>query len=205
MNWLLIAVVCIIAWNVVRGYNRGLLRIVYSLAAWVAMLGASMFAAPYVRDCLTQNTQLEQTIYDKVQQQVTGNNLIPTDGDYDIAGVLLQKTGVYDEISTQITSAVMSGISFFIVMLVLGVVTHMARRLIWGIEKVPVIGTVNRVAGFGVGFIKGMIIVWVLLAVIALCSTSEFGRTMTPYIDDSSMLRYIYENNPVLNFIISII
>lgn len=205
MNWLLIAVICIIAWNVVRGYSRGLLRIVYSLVAWVVMLGASMFAAPYVRDCLAQNTQLEQVIYDKVQQQVAGNNLIPSGGDYDIAGVLLQKSGVYDEISTQITSAIMTGISFFIVMLVLGIVAYVARRLIWGIEKVPVIGTVNRIAGFGVGFLKGMIIVWVLLAVIALCSTSGFGQTMTPYIDDSSLLRYIYENNPVLNFILGII
>ncbi|WP_455720018.1 CvpA family protein [Agathobacter sp.] len=205
MNWLLIAVICIIAWNVVRGYSRGLLRIVYSLVAWVVMLGASMFAAPYVRDCLAQNTQLEQVIYDKVQQQVTGNNLIPAGGDYDIAGVLLQKSGVYDEISTQITSAIMTGISFFIVMLVLGIAAYAARRLIWGIEKVPVIGTVNRIAGFGVGFIKGMIIVWVLLAVIALGSTSGFGQTMTPYIDDSSLLRYIYENNPVLNFILGII
>ena len=204
MNWLLIAVICIIAWNVVRGYNRGLLRIVYSLVAWVVMLGASMFAAPYVRDTLAENTQLEQIIYEKVQQQVANNNLIPSGENYDIAGVFLQKTGVYDEIATQITSVIMTGISFFIVMLVLGVVAYAARRLIWGIERVPVIGTVNRIAGFGVGLIKGMLIVWVLFALIALGSTSGIGQSMTPYIDDSIMLRYIYENNPVLNFILKI-
>ena len=46
MNWLLIAVICIIAWNVVRGYTRGVLRMVYSLAAWIVMLAASTMAAP---------------------------------------------------------------------------------------------------------------------------------------------------------------
>ena len=50
MNWLLIAVICIIAWNVVRGYTRGVLRMVYSLAAWIVMLAASTMAAPYVRE-----------------------------------------------------------------------------------------------------------------------------------------------------------
>lgn len=45
MNWLLIAVICIIAWNVVRGYTRGVLRMVYSLAAWIVMLAASTMAA----------------------------------------------------------------------------------------------------------------------------------------------------------------
>ena len=42
MNWLLIAVICIIAWNVVRGYTRGVLRMVYSLAALGAMLASTM-------------------------------------------------------------------------------------------------------------------------------------------------------------------
>lgn len=202
MNWLLIVVICIIAWNVVRGYNRGFLRIVYSIVAWVVMMVASMFAAPYVRNTLAKNTQLEQIIYEKVQQQVASNNLLPTGENYDIADVLIQKTGVYEEISTQITSVIMTGISFFVVMLVLGIAAYAARRLIWGIEKVPVIGTVNRIAGFGLGLIKGMLIVWILFAVIALSSTSNFGRSMTPYIDDSIMLRYIYENNPVINFMI---
>ena len=45
MNWLLIAVICIIAWNVVRGYTRGVLRMVYSLAAWIVMLAASTMAS----------------------------------------------------------------------------------------------------------------------------------------------------------------
>ena len=56
MNWLLIAVICIIAWNVVRGYTRGVLRMVYSLAAWIVMLAASTMAAPYVRDQILSQT-----------------------------------------------------------------------------------------------------------------------------------------------------
>ena len=60
----------------------------------------------------------------------------------------------------------------------------------------PVIGTVNRIAGFAVGFIKGMVIVWLLLALTSLFAASEIGQTMTAYINDSMMLKYLYENNP---------
>ena len=63
MNWLLIAVICIIAWNMVRGYTRGVLRMVYSLAAWVVMLTASTMAAPYVRDYILSQTGIEPEIY----------------------------------------------------------------------------------------------------------------------------------------------
>ena len=63
MNWLLIAVICIIAWNVVRGYTRGVLRMVYSLAAWIVMLAASTMAAPYVRDQILSQTGIEPVIF----------------------------------------------------------------------------------------------------------------------------------------------
>ena len=168
MNWLLIAVICIIAWNVVRGYTRGVLRMVYSLAAWIVMLAASTMAAPYVRD------------------------------------QILSQTGI-EPVSAQLTNAIMTGLSFFIVFFLLGIVAYIVRHIIRKIERVPVIGTVNRIAGFAVGFIKGMVIVWLLLALTSLFAASEIGQTMTAYINDSMMLRYLYENNPVIKLIENIL
>ena len=105
----------------------------------------------------------------------------------------------------QLTNAIMTGLSFFIVIFLLGIVEYFVRRLIRKIERVPVISTVNRVAGFGVGFIKGIVIVWLLLALISLLATSEAGQTMTLYINDSLMLKYLYENNPVMKLIENIL
>ena len=68
MNWLLIAVICIIAWNVVRGYTRGVLRMVYSLAAWIVMLAASTMAAPYVRDQILSKTGIEPVILNGIEK-----------------------------------------------------------------------------------------------------------------------------------------
>ena len=59
--------------------------------------------------------------------------------------------------------------------------------------------------GFAVGFIKGMVIVWLLLALTSLFAASEIGRTMTAYINDSMMLKYLYENNPVIKLIENIL
>ena len=204
MNWLLIVVICIIAWNAVRGYTRGLLRIVYSLAACILMLTASSMAAPYVRDNILSQTGIESVIYSNIEKQIAVQGQKAT-GDFDMANILLQKSGAYDSISTQLTNAIMTGLSFFIVIFLLGIVEYFVRRLIRKIERVPVISTVNRVAGFGVGFIKGIVIVWLLLALISLLATSEAGQAMTVYINDSLMLKYLYENNPVMKLIENIL
>ena len=204
MNRLLIVVICIIAWNAVRGYTRGLLRIVYSLAACILMLTASSMAAPYVRDNILSQTGIESVIYSNIEKQIAVQGQKAT-GDFDMANILLQQSGAYDSISTQLTNAIMTGLSFFIVIFLLGIVEYFVRRLIRKIERVPVISTVNRVAGFGVGFIKGIVIVWLLLALISLLATSEAGQAMTVYINDSLMLKYLYENNPVIKLIENIL
>ena len=204
MNWLLIVVICIIAWNAVRGYTRGLLRIVYSLAACILMLTASTMAAPYVRDNILSQTGIESVIYSNIEKQIAVQGQ-KTTGDFDMANILLQQSGAYDSISMQLTNAIMTGLSFFIVIFLLGIVEYFVRRLIRKIERVPVISTVNRVAGFGVGFIKGIVIVWLLLALISLLATSEAGQAMTVYINDSLMLKYLYENNPVIKLIENIL
>lgn len=204
MNWLLIVVICIIAWNAVRGYTRGLLHIVYSLAACILMLTASSMAAPYVRDNILSQTGIESVIYSNIEKQIAVHGQKAT-GDFDMANILLQQSGAYDSISTQLTNAIMTGLSFFIVIFLLGIVEYFVRRLIRKIERVPVISTVNRVAGFGVGFIKGIVIVWLLLALISLLVTSEAGQAMTVYINDSLMLKYLYENNPVIKLIENIL
>lgn len=204
MNWLLIVVICIIAWNAVRGYTRGLLRIVYSLAACILMLTASSMAAPYVRDNILSQTGIESVIYSNIEKQIAVQGQKAT-GDFDMANILLQQSGAYDSISVQLTNAIMTGLSFFIVIFLLGIVEYFVRRLIRKIERVPVISTVNRVAGFGVGFIKGIVIVWLLLALISLLATSEAGQAMTVYINDSLMLKYLYENNPIIKLIENIL
>ena len=79
MIWLLIAVICIIAWNVVRGYTRGVLRMVYSLAAWVVMLTASTMAAPYVRDYILSQTGIEPVILNGIEKQKAAAGLFMSD------------------------------------------------------------------------------------------------------------------------------
>lgn len=39
MNWLLILVVLLVAGNIVWGFFRGFLRVVYSMAAWILISG----------------------------------------------------------------------------------------------------------------------------------------------------------------------
>jgi len=78
MNWVLIAVIVILAGYTLTGYTKGFLKIVYSLVSWIVILVFVMFATPYIQDYLKNNTDVynkvvmycEEAIREKAEQEV---------------------------------------------------------------------------------------------------------------------------------------
>ena len=48
MNWLLLVVVGLILFCAIRGWRRGLLRILYSLISVILLIGLISYATPYI-------------------------------------------------------------------------------------------------------------------------------------------------------------
>lgn len=63
MNWVLIIVWAILAASAIFGYYKGLLRIAYSLVAWIIVLAFVAWATPHINLYLLENT----SIYEKVE------------------------------------------------------------------------------------------------------------------------------------------
>lgn len=77
MNWLLIIVIVFFAWNLVWGYRRGLLLVVYSLTAWLAALMFVTWATPFVSGYIINYTDLDEHI--KEQTMETLHEIVLTD------------------------------------------------------------------------------------------------------------------------------
>lgn len=80
MNWLLILVVLLVAGNIVWGFFRGFLRVVYSMAAWILILVFVTFATPYVADWMIEHTgldtRIEKNCKEKLQNAVAGEEKV---------------------------------------------------------------------------------------------------------------------------------
>ena len=70
MNWLLILTVLFVAANVVWGFYRGFLRVIYSMVAWIVILVAVSWLSPYVANYLTEHTGLDTYIEEGCNQKL---------------------------------------------------------------------------------------------------------------------------------------
>lgn len=225
MNWLLLVVIMFMALNIVVGYKKGMLRILYSLVAWLVILVIGAWVTPHVSEFLINNTAIESKIEekcnDKIKDQFQADDedklvdnfskTMPEPivkllfGEKGKDEGLVGKSGLYDILSQKIARLMIDGISFVLAIIILSILFLLFFQVIKVVEKLPVLKDVNRVLGAGAGFLKGMLWIWIIFAIIAMGSTSELGNTLMSYIDDAKILSWLYNNNIVLMIIVNLI
>lgn len=114
------------------------------------------------------------------------------------ADELLEKSGIYESVSKRITRMALNAIAFLITFIILTIVFRIIYQIFHVIEKLPVIGTANKGLGAILGFAKGVVIVWIVFAFVALNAMSAFGQQFITMVYESPILIFIYENNYVL-------
>ena len=62
MNWLLVVVLVILAGHTIKGYRRGLLRVLFSVASLLITVLFVAWATPYVSNFLKENTKIYQKV-----------------------------------------------------------------------------------------------------------------------------------------------
>ena len=89
--------------------------------------------------------------------------------------------------------------------LAIGLLFRIIYQALSIVDKLPVINGINKAFGIIMGFLKGMLIVWTIFAIVAMSCTSEYGMIMISYIYENPLLQIIYENNLVLTIIFLIL
>lgn len=239
MNWLLIIVILVLAGNIVWGFSRGFLRVIYSMLAWIAILVFVTWATPYVANVLTEKTnidnRIESNLDEKLHELVMGdtngqkedrepdtqnpgqgkknyrdlqmklpdavtNKLFDTNK---IADQILEGSGAYDVVAGRATDLVMRVISFVLVLLIAVISFHLLSVVLKVVEKLPLIGGINRLLGLFAGLVKGILIIWLAFAIIAMAGTTDIGIALISYIYESPLLIWVYENNFVLTLLMT--
>lgn len=239
MNWLLIIVILVLAGNIVWGFSRGFLRVIYSMLAWIAILVFVTWATPYVANVLTEKTnidnRIETNLDEKLHELVIGdtngqkedrepdtqnpgqgkknyrdlqmklpdavtNKLFDTNK---IADQILEGSGAYDVVAGRATDLVMRVISFVLVLLIAVISFHLLSVVLKVVEKLPLIGGINRLLGLFAGLVKGILIIWLAFAIIAMAGTTDIGVALISYIYESPLLIWAYENNLVLTLLMT--
>ena len=115
-----------------------------------------------------------------------------------VADQYLEQSGVYQEVAEQTTDVAMRGIAFAITFILTWIVSAILSRSLHLVNNLPLIGSVNHFLGGAAGAVKGMLLIWLFFAFIAVSGMTTVGTALISLIYESELLVWLYENNLVL-------
>lgn len=227
MNILLLVVILVLGIGVFIGYKKGLVKMIASLLATVLIVALVGMISPYVSQWIQKGTPLKESVQNKVvgimisdekiqeedlsreeQINLIENADVPEtfrqsllENNNEEAYMMLGAETFAEYIGSYIAKVLSDAIAFLISLVVVTIVVSVVIKMLGIIDKLPLIGGMNRFAGGIAGIGVGILLVWILFAIITLLYDTSLGAMCFENIETNSILSFLYENNPLMKFI----
>lgn len=217
-----IVIIAIIALSIFLGYRKGLVKIAVKLCAFlIAIIVSIVFYKP-VSNIIINNTQLDE----KIESAIIENGSIKIEEDEETQNYAQEQEeeqtnesflenvqGYVDETITETQNELVrkaakeiSGRLINIIIIVgLFIITRLILILLVLISDVitniPIIKQFNKLGGILYGIIRGLLLIYAILAIVFLVVSISGNSNILQTIESSVLTEFMYESNILLNII----
>ncbi len=92
-------------------------------------------------------------------------------------------------------------ISFVIVLILTWIIVRIIKKTIHLVSKTPILGTADKLGGAALGAAEAVVVILIVLSVIYVSSSFLDNNTLEQSINNSYLLKFLYENNPIIKML----
>lgn len=222
LTWFGIVILLIMILFIWMGYRRGFIREIVSFFFVFLSLSLAWAINPYINDFLISETPvystIQETCTDFVQKQSSDlENEMESSSQF-IDGLnlpeILRKnieknnnTENYAELSVNtlteyvsgyLTRTIVNGLSYVLAYILATIGIRIVVYILNLIAGLPILKTANKLTGGLVGFVKGLVFIWILFLILTVLCSTEIGKTSLELIEKDSLLSVIYQYDPLI-------
>lgn len=228
-TWLGIAVLALIAAACIMGFRKGFVKEIVSVFFMLISFLLVWAVNPYVNTFVKEYTPVYDTIQDKCQTMVSeqiGNkktldkeeqnqvmenmelpdllkNALVENNTAETYRYLAVSTFT-EYISDSLAVMAVNGISFLISFVLSAAVIKLLGFILNVLTKLPVINSINKIAGAAVGGIKCIIFIWIAFLVLTLLCNTTLGQQGMALIQQDAFLNFLYSQNVFVKVFMSV-
>ena len=222
LTWFGIVILLILILFIWMGYRRGFIREIVSFFFVFLSLSLAWAINPYINDFLISETPvystIQETCTDFVQKQSSDlENEMESSSQF-IDGLnlpeILRKnieknnnTENYAELSVNtlteyvsgyLARTIVIGLSYVLAYILATIGIRIVVYILNLIAGLPILKTANKLTGGLVGFVKGLVFIWILFLILTVLCSTEIGKTSLELIEKDSLLSVIYQYDPLI-------
>lgn len=204
-----IIIIAILLLCIFIGYKRGLVNVVFRIFAFLVALIVTIILYRPITNLVISNTEIDE----KIEAVIIENGTKETEdvdketnmSEYIQKYVQKTTTEAQNEIVTSSAKTIAENVVGIGVMIVLFIVIRIALILVRfitdSLANLPVVKQFNELGGALYGLIEGLVIIYVILAVIFFIVSLKGGTNLVNMIDSSIIGKMMYANNIILNIL----
>lgn len=190
-------VILVIALFTFIGYKQGLIKVAIKIASFfIAIIIALVLFKP-VSTLVINNTTIDDKIENAIIEKITPEGMKPEDkveARNLPSGIIKNTNDSIKSIAETLTTKLIEICTILILYIVARIVLKFIAALATLIEKIPILKQFNKLGGTVYGLVKGVLIVYVVLAIIYLASPLLKENT-SKKIEEARLTKMMYNNN----------
>lgn len=190
-------VILVIALFTFIGYKQGLIKVAIKIASFfIAIIIALVLFKP-VSTLVINNTTIDDKIENAIIEKITPEGMKPEDkveAQNLPSGIIKNTNDSIKSIAETLTTKLIELCTILILYIVARIVLKFIAALATLIEKIPILKQFNKLGGTVYGLVKGVLIVYVVLAIIYLASPLLKENT-SKKIEEARLTKMMYNNN----------
>ena len=199
--WMDIAVVIIIVLSMIDGLRRGFIRTATDTFGWIIALILAYIWYPAVAFFIKTNTDIYTSVLNNVtlKMSVSGNSTLdefikglpPAIGD----AMRAVADGASANLGATIADTLFNIVCFVAVVFLIRLILVIFASLISRSNRDNIIGGLDRLAGLFAGLLKGIIVIYFMLALSTAIIGISNGDFLKSSLEKSPLTKYMYEHN----------
>ena len=198
-------VILVIALFTFIGYKQGLIKSAIKIASFfIAIIIALVLYKP-VSTLIINNTTIDDKIENTIIEKVTPEGMKPEDEASQATkipqGFIVEANNSIKDIANTTTIKIIEVCTVLVLYIIARIALKFVAALGDLIAKIPILKQFNKLGGTIFGLIKGLLIVYVILAVVYLISPLLKENTSNK-IEKSMLTKNMYNNNLITKIIL---
>ena len=194
-------VVAVVVIAIAMGYKMGFLKTFISVVSYVASIILSFFFYPVLSDFLMK-TPLYPFFVEKLSKNyLASGNAAVSEGGFFAKFLSKGIESATEGIAGAMAQLLVNIIAFVAIIILSKIAIRLIAKALNIFTKLPVIKQFNRLGGAVVGAFVGVLVVYIVFAVVVVVSPLKADSKVMAEIQKSSFASEMYENNILLGLL----
>lgn len=204
-----IVILAILLLCIIIGYVRGLTGSLIKILSFVLSIVIAFILFIPISNLIIENTQIDENLEQSIREMIINEetedeNLSEEITEYIGAQVEAAaddaKEAIIDSTANEVAITIVKAGTWLVLFIIARILLIFLKFITSLIAKLPVIKQFDKLGGIIYGVLEGLIVVYVILAIISFASPI-IGGELTEAIDESYVGSMMYNNNLLLKII----